>query len=70
MTRKHLFLMAIGCLLPLAALGAFFIFDVQVSTIVWFGLFLLCPAAHLLMMRGHMGHGVHHESYAENEGKS
>mgnify|MGYP002072824067 CR=1 FL=1 len=70
MTRKHLFLMAIGCLLPLAALGAFFIFDVQVSTIVWFSLFLLCPAAHLLMMRGHMGHGVHQGTHVEHDGNN
>ncbi|MCL4806090.1 MAG: DUF2933 domain-containing protein [Anaerolineae bacterium] len=70
MTRKHLFLMAIGCLMPLAALGAIFFLDVQVSTIVWFGLFLLCPAAHLLMMRGHMGHGVRQGTYVEHDGNN
>ncbi len=70
MTRKHLFLMAIGCLLPLAVLGVFFIFDVQVSTIVLFGLFLLCPAAHLLMMRGYMGHGVYPGTHVEHDGNN
>lgn len=61
MTRKHFLLMAVGCLLPLAALAAILIFDVQLNTLVWVGLILLCPAAHLFMMRGHMGHGIHQD---------
>jgi len=56
MNRKHLILMAIGCLLPLVALAAIFIFQVKVSTVLLYGLVLLCPAMHLLMMRGHMNH--------------
>ncbi|MFQ5419695.1 MAG: DUF2933 domain-containing protein [Anaerolineae bacterium] len=59
MNRKHLILMTIGCLLPLAALAAIFIFQVQVNTVLLFGLVLLCPAMHLLMMRDHMNHGEH-----------
>jgi len=56
MTRKHLILMAIGCLLPLLVLGASLIFQIPVSRVVLYGLFLLCPAMHLLMMRDHLGH--------------
>jgi hypothetical protein len=59
MNRKHLILMAIGCLLPLAALTAIFIFQVKVSTVLLYGLVLLCPAMHLFMMRGHMNHDQH-----------
>ena len=66
MTRKHLVLMAIGCLLPITALAAIFLFQVQVSAVLLFGLFLLCPALHLFMMRGHMGTvSSHHSSESE-----
>ncbi len=56
MTPKHLILMAIGCLLPIAGLVAIFLFQIQVSTVLLVGLFLLCPAIHLFMMRDHKGH--------------
>ncbi|HRQ41595.1 MAG TPA: DUF2933 domain-containing protein [Chloroflexota bacterium] len=67
MTRKHLILMMLGCLLPLAALAAIFIFQVEVSTGLLFGLVLLCPAMHLLMMRAHRGHGAHHGAHMTND---
>jgi hypothetical protein len=59
MTRKHLILMAIGCLVPIMALAAIFLFQIQISTVLLLGLFLLCPAHHLWMMRGHTGHSAH-----------
>ena len=59
MNRKHLILMAIGCLLPVVGLVALFIFQIKVSTVLLFGLVLLCPAMHLFMMRGHMNHSQH-----------
>ena len=61
MTRKHLILMAIGCLLPIIALAAIYLFQIQVSTVLLFGLFLLCPVLHLLLMRDHMGHPSSHQ---------
>lgn len=67
MTRKHLILMAIGCLLPLAALATIFIFQVEVSTLLLFGLFLLCPAMHLLTMRDHMGQSPHQNAHKEQK---
>jgi len=66
MTRKHLILMAVGCLLPIVALAAIFLFQVQVSTVLLFGLILLCPALHLFMMRDHMSHAPSH-SKTESE---
>ena len=65
MTRKHLILMALGCLLPIAALIAIFLFQIQVSTVLLFGLFLLCPALHLFMMRDHMGHNSSRQQTGE-----
>jgi hypothetical protein len=59
MTRRHLLLMAIGCTVPILALAAIFLFQIQVRTVLLFGLFLFCPAPHLLMMRDQVGHSSH-----------
>jgi hypothetical protein len=59
MTRKHLLLMAFGCTVPILALAAIFIFQIQISTVFLLGLFLVCPAVHVWMMRGHTGHSAH-----------
>jgi hypothetical protein len=48
--RKWLWLA--GCLAPLAAVVAIWAFNVPVNTVLFVGLFLLCPLAHLFMMRG------------------
>jgi hypothetical protein len=56
MTRRHLLLMTIGCAAPIVALAAIFLFRVRISTVLLFGLFLLCPALHLWMMRDHLTH--------------
>ena len=58
MTRKHLLLMAIGCIVPVMALAAVFLFQIQISTVLLLGLFLLCPAHHLWMMRSHTGYST------------
>jgi hypothetical protein len=59
MTRKHLLLMAICCAVPIIALAAIFLFQIQISTVLLLGLILICPALHLWMMRGHIGHSDH-----------
>ena len=59
MTRKHLLLMAFGCTAPIMALAAIFLFQIQISTVLLLGLFLLCPAQHVWMMRGHTGYSAH-----------
>jgi Protein of unknown function (DUF2933) len=46
------------CLLPIAAIVAVTVFQVSVSNVLLFGVFLLCPLMHLFMMGGH-GHGSH-----------
>jgi hypothetical protein len=52
MNKKHLLIMLACCLIPLAGLVAITVFRVPTSSVVYFGLILLCPALHLLMMRG------------------
>ena len=56
MNKKHMLIMLACCLVPLAAFGAIAVFKVPVNTVVYVGLFLLCPAMHLLMMRNMTGH--------------
>jgi uncharacterized membrane protein len=56
MNKKHVLIMLACCLIPLAALGAIAIFRVPVTSVVFVGLILLCPAMHLLMMRNMTGH--------------
>jgi hypothetical protein len=51
MTKKHVWLMLACCLVPLAALGAIFLFNVPVTTVLLVGLALFCPLSHLLMMK-------------------
>ena len=52
------------CLLPVAAIVAVSVFQVSVSTVLFLGLFLLCPLMHLFMGGhgqggGHAEHGGH-----------
>lgn len=56
MHRKHLLLMILGCVLPLAVLATVFLFQVEVGKPLLFAIILLCPLSHLLMMGG-LDHG-------------
>ncbi len=47
------------CLVPLIALIAVAIFHIAVSQVLLYGMILICPFSHLLMMRG-MAHGEEH----------
>ena len=63
--NRHLWFMLLCCLIPIAALGAIFLFGVPTSNVLIFGMILLCPLLHILMM-GLGGHA--HGQQADHHG--
>lgn len=64
MKKSHLLIMVLCCLIPVIALAAIFLFNIPVSSVLLFGLILLCPISHLLMMK-FMGHDHSHSETSE-----
>ncbi len=54
--HKHTLMMVLGCMIPLVLLGILWIAGVS-QNILSFGILLLCPIMHLLMMKN-MDHGA------------
>jgi uncharacterized membrane protein len=63
MSKKHTLIMLACCLVPLVGLVAVTVFRVPFRNVLYFGMVLLCPLMHLLMMRGMM-HGHNHDAAA------
>ena len=62
MSRKHILIILACCLVPLLVLGAVTVLKVPLSQVITFGLVLLCPLSHLLLMK-YMGHGEEHKEH-------
>lgn len=63
--NRHLWLVLLCCLIPVAALGAIFLFNVPVSSALFVGILLLCPILHLWMMKGMRHHAHDRETWPE-----
>jgi hypothetical protein len=50
MISKHLLIMLLCCLIPVAVLAGLFFFQVQMTPTLWYSVMFLCPFLHLLMM--------------------
>jgi uncharacterized membrane protein YfcA len=57
--NRHMLLMILCCLIPVAALGGLFVLKIPAPQVLTYGLILLCPLSHVLLMgRGQHDHAA------------
>ncbi len=64
---KHTLTMVLGCVIPLLLLGILWTSGVS-QNMLSFGILLLCPVMHLLMMKN-MNHGARNSQSQINDNK-
>jgi uncharacterized membrane protein len=73
MSKKHMLLMLVCCLVPIAGIAIIGALAIPVTSIVQVALALMCPLMMLFMMRsmghGHEQHQEHHPSAPVEENK-
>lgn len=65
--HKHTLMMVLGCVIPILLLGILWIAGVS-QNILSFGILLLCPVMHLVMMKN-MKHGTKNSQSPIDENK-
>lgn len=65
--HRHTLMMMLGCMIPLLLLGILWLSGVS-QNILSFGILLLCPIMHLLMMKN-MKHGTQNPESQIDEDK-
>jgi uncharacterized membrane protein len=65
MKKSHMWLMILCCLIPVVGIVLVSFFKVPLNNVLFYGMILLCPLSHLLMMR-FMGHDHSSEQHAEH----
>ena len=67
MSKKHLILMVLGCVVPMGVFFVLFALGIPLNKLFFFALILLCPLSHIFMMRGMKHHG--HDDHASESTK-